>query len=83
MHWLVKRHRQAEKQVPVIAVQLLVPDDERPHPETPTGFYCGSQEKVELMRERYAAGFGIFHESDLDRKVMRALDAWGKRKPWE
>ncbi len=57
--------------------------EEPPPPANPTGFWCGSQEKIELMRQRIEAGESPFHPRDSEQYVMRHSDAWDKRVPWQ
>ncbi len=54
-----------------------------PKPAMPTGFWCGSREKLDVMRQRIEAGEAAFHPLDCNRYVPRHSDAWDKRIPWE
>lgn len=58
-------------------------EDDPPPPAMPTGFWCGTQEKVDVMRDRIEAGEAVFHPDDCSRYVPKHLDEWDKRKPWE
>ena len=83
MHWLTRYRLGIEPKPELIAVLQDVPDEDPPSPEMPTGFFCGSREKVAVMRQRAEAGVGIFHDGDSIRKIVPRWDVWGKRVPWE
>ena len=84
MHWLTRHRlglRPKEVKPPVPVIEDFETDF--PLPAMPTAFWCGSQEKVELMRERIAASFAPCHPLDCERYVPRRLDDWDKRVfPW-
>ncbi len=89
MHWLTRCHldlkRQAANPQPIIEVAVLQidPTEDLPPPAMPTKFFCGSRDKLDVMRERFEAGVGIFHDGDSIRKIVPRWDVWGKRIPWE
>ena len=57
--------------------------EEPPKPANPTGFWCGSREKLDVMRQRIENGESAFHPLDAERYVPSHQDAWDKRIPWE
>ena len=85
MHWLTRHHLGLKPKPDVIQPILVVEavEEDLPPPAMPTGFFCGSREKVAVMRDRFEAGVGIFHEGDSIRKIVPRWDVWGKRIPWE
>ena len=85
MHWLTRHHLGLKPKPDVIQPILVVEalEEEPPPPAMPTGFFCGSQEKIELMRQRIEAGEAAFHPLDCERYIRRSLDDWDKRVPWQ
>ena len=83
MHWLTRYHLGLKTKPEPIVVLQDVPDEDPPTPAMPTSLWCGSSEKVELMRMRVESGFAVFHPSDCSRYVRKHPDAWDKRLPWE
>ena len=85
MHWLTRYHLGLKPKPDVIQPILVVEavEEDLPPPANPTGFWCGSQEKIELMRQRIEAGESPFHPLDSEQYVMRHSDAWDKRVPWQ
>ncbi len=82
MHWLT-RHRLGLKPKPDVIPLVEAVEEDPPKPANPTGFWCGSREKLDVMRSRIEAGESVFHPLDCNRYVRRSLDDWDRRIPWE
>ena len=82
MHWLT-RYRLGIEQKPDVVPLVEAVEEDPPLPEMPTGFWCGSQEKIELMRQRVEDSESVFHPLDCERYVRSHQDAWDKRVPLE
>lgn len=53
----------------------LEQSDDLPLPTTPTGYQCGSREKIDIMRLRAEAGEQVFHPLDAIDLVPENYDS--------
>lgn len=49
-------------------------DDPRPQPTTPTDALAGSQEKIEILRERASRGVELWHPEDNLQRISEPLE---------
>lgn len=53
----------------------LKESDDLPLPAMPTGYQCGSREKIEIMRLRAERGEQVFHPNDATDRVPADYDS--------
>ena len=51
--------------------RIMEVDVELPLPTEPTAFWCGSRQKIEVMRLKAERGESLFHPLDADSKMVR------------